>query len=102
MAESRDLARARPAPNTEVRKQRTPGISVRHGRLCEERTGGACSCTTNFQAQAWSANDRKPLRRTFKTVGEAWRWRQEAQAAIRRGKLHAPSQRTVPVTADDS
>jgi hypothetical protein len=68
---------------------------VRHGRRCEARTGGACSCIPSFQAQAWSAKDRKPLRKTFKTLGEARRWRQEAQVALRRGRLNTPSRRTV-------
>src|SRR4051812_2222237 len=40
---------------------------------------------------AWSARDNKPVRRTFRSLSKAKRWRQEAQVALRRGTLNAPS-----------
>ena len=37
----------------------SPGIVVRHRKHCASRAGGECSCHPSFQAQAWSARDRK-------------------------------------------
>ena len=39
---------------------------------------------------AWSARDRKPLRRTFATLREARAWRQQAQLDLGRRRLSAP------------
>lgn len=74
------------------RKQRpsAPGIVVRHRKGCASRDGEDCSCRPSFQAQAWSARDRKPVRKTFPTLAQAKAWRQEAQVALRRGTLNAP------------
>jgi integrase len=43
----------------------------------------------------WVASQRKPIRRSFRTLAEARAWRQETQVAIRRGRVGAPSARTV-------
>jgi len=77
------------------------GIAVRHSRGCASRSGGGCSCRPSFQAQAWSARARKPVRKTFGTRSEAKRWRQEAQVALRRGELGAPSRLTVREAAEE-
>ena len=73
--------------------QVVPGITRRHSRRCESRRGRACSCRPTYQAQAWSARDRKPVRRTFSTLGAARAWRQEAQVDLRRRRMNAPSAR---------
>src|SRR4051812_20823456 len=67
------------------------GVAVRHSRRCPTAEGASCGCVPSFQAQVWSARQRKPIRKTFKTMREAKHWRQEAQVALRRGELGAPS-----------
>jgi len=56
---------------------------MRHARRCPSRSGGECSCIPSYQAQVWSARDRKPIRKTFPTVAGALAWRQETQVALR-------------------
>src|SRR5919199_1413562 len=77
------------------------GVQVRHSRSCGSRMGTACSCLPRFQAQAWSARDRKPIRKTFATVAEAVAWRQEAQVALRKGSLRAPTAVTLEEAAQE-
>ena len=67
------------------------GITRRHSRRCASRSGEPCSCRPAYQAQVWSARDRKVLRRTHPTLARARAWRQEAQVALRRGQINAPS-----------
>jgi integrase len=49
----------------------------------------------------WSRRDRKPIRKTFATIGEALEWRQEAQVALRRGTLRGPSVITIAEAAKE-
>jgi integrase len=76
------------------------GIEIRHGKRCRSRSGGACNCRPTYQASAWSAVEQKRIRKTFPTLAEARAWRSEAQTAIRRGTLRAPSQLTLREVAD--
>jgi integrase len=76
------------------------GIALRHQRHCAARSGGACGCRPAYQAQAWSARDRKPIRRTFATLAEARAWRQDTQVALRRGTTRAPLRITVRESAE--
>jgi integrase len=76
------------------------GIEIRHGKRCRSRSGGACSCRPTYQASVWSAVEQKRIRKTFATLAEARAWRSEAQTAIRRGTLRAPSQMTLRETAE--
>lgn len=71
------------------------GIEIRHGKQCRSRAGGACSCRPTYQASVWSAVEQKRIRKTFPTLAEARAWRSEAQTAIRRGTMRAPSQLTL-------
>jgi len=71
------------------------GIEIRHRKACRSRTGGACTCRPTYQASVWSAVEHKRIRKTFPTFAEARAWRSEAQTAIRRGTLRAPSQLTL-------
>jgi integrase len=83
----------------EVRRRRE-GIQARHARRCASRRGGECSCTPTYQAQVWSARDRKPIRKTFPTVAGALAWRQETQVALRRGTVRAPTATTLAEAAE--
>jgi integrase len=76
------------------------GIEIRHGKRCRSRSGGACSCRPTYQASVWSAAEQKRIRKTFPTLAEARAWRSEAQTAIRRGTLRAPSQVTLREAAE--
>ena len=52
---------------------------VRHQQHCANRSGALCDCRPSYQAQVWSARDRKPIRKTFKTIADARAWRAEAK-----------------------
>jgi hypothetical protein len=60
-----------------------------------------CSCSPSYQAQVWSARDRKPIRRTFGSLAEARAWRQESQVAVRRLTMRAPTSITVRAAAEE-
>jgi integrase len=49
---------------------------------------------------AWCRRERRPIRRTFDTLEEAQAWRREAQVALRKGALRAPSQLTLAEAAE--
>jgi integrase len=76
------------------------GIEIRHAKQCRSRSGGSCSCRPTYQASVWSAVEQKRIRKTFATLAEARAWRSEAQTAIRRGTLRAPSQLTLSEAAE--
>jgi integrase len=87
------VPRSRPA-------RRPEGVVVRHGRRCASRTGAGCDCRPGYQAQVWSARDRKTIRKTFRTLADARAWRAEAHTALRRGTLRAPSRTTLAEAAE--
>jgi integrase len=80
----------------------TPGIVVRHGRNCPTRQGGACgrSCRPSFEAWVFSQRDGRKIRKTFKTIGEAKAWRQDAAGAVRRRALKAAPSTTLREAAE--
>jgi integrase len=49
----------------------SPGIRVRHSKLCPSRSGGACRCRPTYQANVWSAREGKRLFKTFASLAEA-------------------------------
>jgi integrase len=74
---------------------RTTGIETRHARACAAHNGGDCNCHPTFQANVWSARDKKRIRKTFSTPTAAKRWRADAQGELRRGTMRAPSSTTL-------
>jgi hypothetical protein len=80
---------------------RYQGVVLRHARGCRLRQGGRCSCTPTYQAQVWSARERKTIRKTFPTLAAARAWRQESQVALRQGTLRSPSQTTLNQAAQE-
>jgi integrase len=72
--------------------RRPEGIQFRHTRACRSRFKEPCSCKPRYQAQVWSAHDKKPIRKTFATIAEAKAWRAESQVALKQRTLRAPSQ----------
>jgi integrase len=75
------------------------GITVRHLNRCASRSEGRCNCRPAYQASVWSAREQKRIKKSFKTLAEAKAWRAEAQTAIRRGTMKAPSQLTLRAAA---
>jgi len=80
-------------------RRRPEGIVVRHSRSCASRSGRACDCRPGYQAQAFSPRDRRTIRKTFPTLADARAWRAEAQSALRRGTLRAPTRTTLSEAA---
>jgi integrase len=78
----------------------SPGIRVRHGKLCPTRSGGRCTCRPTYQANVWSAREGKRLFKTFPTLAEAKAWRAEAQVALRQGTMRAGSSGTLREAAE--
>ena len=76
------------------------GIQLRHSRSCTSRGGGPCTCRPTYEASVWSARDRKKLRKTFPTRAAARGWRADAQVALRKGTLRAPTSTTLREAAD--
>jgi integrase len=80
--------------------KRTPGIDVRHSRSCGTRDGANCNCRPAYQAHVWSAREKRRIRKTFNTITEAKRWRQDAIVGVRRGTMRAPTQVTLRLAAE--
>lgn len=73
------------------------GITARHRKGCL-RAGHAewrCGCTPRYQAQVWSALDRRRVSRSFSRLAAAKRWRRDAQLALENGALTAGGGQTV-------
>ena len=76
------------------------GIRVRHARSCAARKGERCTCKPAFQAQVYDAQSGRQVWRTFPTISAAKLWRSDAQVALRRGMLRAPTPQTVAEAAN--
>jgi integrase len=77
-------------------KRKAPeGIQVRHSKRCGSRDGDRCGCSPSYQANVWSNRDRRRIRKTFPALSAAKAWRREAQLALDRGTLRAPSPMTL-------
>ncbi len=74
---------------------------MRHARHCGSPDGGRCSCRPAYQAQVFSARDRRTIRKTFRTLAEARAWRADTKAALQKGTLRAPTRTTLAEAADD-
>jgi integrase len=74
------------------------GLEQRHGRRCK---GGKCACP--WQATVYSKRDRKRIRKLFHGYGAkdaAKRWKRDAEGAVERGELRAPTATTVREAAE--
>jgi integrase len=63
------------------------GIIRRHAPRCPVREGKRCRCNSGWEAWVYLRREKKKVRRTFKTKGEAKSWRSEALTAARKGEL---------------
>ena len=71
------------------------GIRTRHGRRCRSLNDGRCNCKPSYEAWVFSARDGKKIRKTFGSLAEAKGWRSDAEGAVRRRTLRAPTAITV-------
>jgi integrase len=71
------------------------GVVVRHRKGCACCKGGRCNCEPGYQAQVFSARERRTIRKTFKTLAEARAWRAESQVALSRGLFRGSSRQTL-------
>ena len=76
-------------------RRRPEGVTVRHGRACPARQGGRCACRPAYQAQVFSARDRRTIRKTFRSLSEARSWRADTKTALQEGTLRAPTRTTL-------
>ena len=93
-------AQTPPAVTPEVSPMQTKrnpqGIRTRHARTCASLTSERrCNCQPSYEASVYSVRDGRKLRKTFPTMAAAKGWRRDAMTAVARGKLRAPSGRTV-------
>ena len=80
---------------------RPEGISLRHARHCESKAGASCTCRPSYQAQVFSAADRKTIRKTFRSLSDARAWRAHAKTELDRGRLRAPTRITLREAAEE-
>jgi integrase len=71
------------------------GIRTRHARTCRSREGGRCNCTPSYEAWVYSKRDGRKIRKTFHNQAEAKGWRADAEGAVRKRALRAPSKVTI-------
>jgi integrase len=81
-------------------RRSTTGIRKRHSRGCRSRQDGACNCTGSWEAAVYSARDDKKIRKSFSTEAAAKAWRSEANVALRKGTLKAPTRETLRDAAE--
>lgn len=63
------------------------GIVKRHAPACPARDGKRCRCNSGWEAWVYLAREKRKVRKTFKTMGEAKSWRAEALTAAKKGAL---------------
>jgi integrase len=77
------------------------GIEARHRTSCASRDGARCNCQPSYRASVWSRRERKRISKAFPTEAAAKQWRADAQGAVRRGTMRAPSPTTVREAAEE-
>lgn len=70
------------------------GVRARHSRACPTATGPQCTqCQPTYEAWVWDARRHKKIRRSFRTMAEARKWRLDrlkgyyADGPVKPGKL---------------
>ena len=81
-------------------RSRPEGIVTRHALVCATHDGRGCDCRPGYQAQVWSARDRKTIRKTFRTLAEARAWRAQAKSALSLGAMRAPTPTKIAEAAE--
>lgn len=76
------------------------GIEVRHARSCASRDGTRCNCKPGYRVAAYDAISKRKVSKTFRTLGEARRWRAGAQSQAARGIRLAGTPQTLREAAE--
>jgi len=76
------------------------GIEVRHARSCASRGGKRCNCNPGYRVAAYDAISKRKVSKTFRTLGEARRWRAGAQTQAAKGVRLAGTSRTLLEAAE--
>ncbi len=76
------------------------GIEVRHARSCASRGGKRCNCEPGYRVAAYDAISKRKVSKTFRTLGEARRWRATAQTQAAKGVRLAGTAQTLLSAAE--
>jgi integrase len=76
------------------------GIEVRHARSCATQAGRRCTCQPGYRVAAYDALSKRKVSKTFRTLGEARRWRASAHAQAAKGVRLAGTSQTVHEAAE--
>jgi integrase len=76
------------------------GIEVRHARSCASRLGKRCNCNPGYRVAAYDAMSKRKVSKTFRTLGEARRWRAGAQTQAAKGVRLAGTSQTLLEAAE--
>jgi integrase len=76
------------------------GIEVRHARSCTSRLGKRCDCNPGYRVAAYDAMSKRKVSKTFRTLGEARRWRAGAQTQAAKGVRLAGTSQTLLEAAE--
>ncbi len=76
------------------------GIEVRHTRSCASRAGRRCNCEAGYRVVAYDAISKRKVSKTFRTLGEARRWRAAAQTQTAKGVRLAGTPQTLREAAE--
>jgi integrase len=76
------------------------GIEVRHARTCASRLGKRCNCNPGYRVAAYDAMSKRKVSKTFRTLGEARRWRARAQTQAAKGVRLAGTPQTLLEAAE--
>jgi integrase len=76
------------------------GIEIRHSRSCASRGGKRCNCKPGYRVATYDAMSRRKVSKTFRTLGEARRWRAQAQSQAAKGVRLAGTSPTLREAAE--
>lgn len=79
--------------------QGADGILPRHQRSCASKSGDGCNCSPSFEASVYSKRDGKRIRKTFPSLAQAKRWRNQLVKARDDGRLRTPAKITLNAAA---
>jgi integrase len=71
------------------------GIEVRHARSCASCDGKRCNCEPGYRVAAYDAISKRKVSKTFRTLGEARRWRAAVQTQAAKGVRLAGTAQTL-------
>jgi integrase len=76
------------------------GIRARHSRTCQSVAGDRCNCSPSYEAHVFLKREGQKVRKSFRTLAEARRWRHDAATQADRGTLRPPVKLTLADAAE--